>query len=49
MKVEMTASNGWNYLRLAAPAIKDISSYEAIEFYVYNDSDQYKAICLNQL
>ena len=36
MKVEMTATNGWNYLRLETPAITDISSYEAIEFYVYN-------------
>ena len=36
MKVEMTKANGWNYLRLVTPLITDVSSYDAIEFYVYN-------------
>ena len=35
---QVVASQNWNYLRLAIPEIKNLSNYEAIEFYVFNDT-----------
>ena len=35
---QVVGSQNWNYLRLAIPEIKNLSNYEAIEFYVFNDT-----------